>query len=134
MLRYMLDSCFCIDLMRDKMPTLRERFRQERNSMSVSSIVLHELRFGGEKSDDPPSALLKVQGFATRLAIFDFDDAAASHSAHIRADLTKRGCQIGAYDVLIAGHARSLGLTVITSNVREFSRVDGLRCEDWLAG
>jgi tRNA(fMet)-specific endonuclease VapC len=134
MLRYMLDSCFCIDLMRDKMPALRERFRDERNTMSVSTIVLHELRFGAEKSEDPRGALLKVEDFATRLAIFDFDDGAASHSAHIRADLTKRGCHIGAYDVLIAGHARSLNLTVITNNLREFTRVDGLRCEDWLAG
>ena len=132
MLRYMLDSCFCIDIMRDKTPALRERFRDERDTMSLSSVVLHELRFGAEKSDDPHRTLLKVEDFITRLALFDFDDNAATHSAHIRADLAKRGCQIGAYDVLIAGHARSLNLTVITSNLREFSRVDGLRSEDWL--
>jgi tRNA(fMet)-specific endonuclease VapC len=129
----MMDSCFCIDLMRDKTPGLRERFRDERDNLCLSTIVVHELQYGAEKSDRPAQNLVKVEEFTSRLAVFDFDDAAASHAAHIRANLKKRGCQIGAYDALIAGHARSLNLTVITSNMGEFTRVDGLRCEDWLA-
>jgi tRNA(fMet)-specific endonuclease VapC len=129
----MMDSCFCIDLMRDKTPGLRERFRDERDNLCLSTIVVHELQYGAEKSEWPTKTLLKVEEFTSRLAIFDFDDAAASHAAHIRANLKKRGCQIGAYDVLIAGHARSLNLAVITSNMGEFTRVDGLRCEDWLS-
>ena len=63
----------------------------------------------------------------------NFDGDAAIHAGEIRADLRKRGQMIGGYDLLIAGHARSLGLTVVTSNMGEFTRVDGLRCEDWLA-
>lgn len=133
MLRYMLDSAFCIDVMRDKYPNLRERFRQERQHMAISTVVLHELRFGAENSDAPVKSMLKLEGFTTRLQMFDFDDDAANHAANIRADLRKRGCIIGSYDLLIAGHARSLSLTVITSNMGEFSRVDGLRCENWLS-
>ena len=61
-----------------------------------------------------------------------FDEAAAEHAGEIRADLEKLGRQIGAYDVLIAGHARSRGLIVVTGNLGEFERVAGLRCEDWV--
>jgi tRNA(fMet)-specific endonuclease VapC len=129
----MMDSCFCIDLMRDKTPGLRERFRDERDNLCLSTIVVQELLYGAEKSEWPSQNLVKVEEFTSRLAVFDFDDTAASHAAHIRANLRKRGCQIGAYDVLIAGHARSLNLAVITSNMGEFTRVDGLRCEDWLS-
>ncbi len=133
MARYMLDSAFCIDVTREKYPFLRERFRQERQHMAISSIVLYELRSGAENSNSPAKSLLKLEDFTTRLQLFDFNDEAASHAAHIRANLSKRGCIIDAYDLLIAGHARSLGLTVVTSNMGEFTRVDGLRCENWLA-
>ena len=132
MAQYMLDSSFCIDLMRDKTQTLRERFRDRWDDLTTSTIVVHELLFGAEESAQPDRSRLKVEQFVTRLKVFEFDEAAAIHAAHIRADLTKRGCQIGAYDVLIAGHARSLNLAVVTGNLREFTRVEGLRCEDWL--
>jgi tRNA(fMet)-specific endonuclease VapC len=68
-----------------------------------------------------------------RLEVLPFDDAAASHFGDIRADLERRGCLIGPYDLMIARHARSHGLVVVTGNLGEFRRVDGLRCEDWLA-
>lgn len=66
------------------------------------------------------------------LTVVDFDEAASAHAAEIKADLTVRGKLIGPNDLLIAGHARSLGLALVTSNLREFTRVDGLTCEDWL--
>ena len=133
MLEYMLDSSFCIDVMRDKHPALRERFRQERERLSMSAVVLYELRFGAENSGRPAENLLKLEDFTSRLAILDFDEGAASHAAHIRATLSQSGQLIGSYDLLIAGHARSANLTVVTGNLKEFTRVDGLRCEDWLA-
>ena len=68
---------------------------------------------------------------AERLTVADFDGRAAAHAADIHADLERRGLLIGPYDILIAGHARSLGLIVVTGNLGEFRRVDGLRCEDW---
>jgi tRNA(fMet)-specific endonuclease VapC len=67
------------------------------------------------------------------MAVLAFDDAAAAHSAEIRANLERRGMPIGGYDLLIAGHGRSRGLVVVTGNLKEFSRVEGLRVEDWLA-
>jgi tRNA(fMet)-specific endonuclease VapC len=74
-----------------------------------------------------------VGRFAARLDVLPFDEGAAAHAADIRADLERRGQAVGGYDVLIAGQARSRGLIVMTGNLGEFSRVDGLRSEDWLA-
>ncbi|WP_312164830.1 PIN domain-containing protein [Phenylobacterium sp.] len=74
-----------------------------------------------------------MERFASRLEVLAFDDVAADHAAEIRASLERRGQPIGGYDLLIAGHARSRGLTVVTGNLAEFGRVEGLRCEDWLA-
>lgn len=74
-----------------------------------------------------------VETFAARLEVLDFDDDAAAHAGEIRADLERQGSPIGSYDLLIAGHARSRGLVVVTGNLAEFRRVEGLRCEDWEA-
>jgi tRNA(fMet)-specific endonuclease VapC len=68
------------------------------------------------------------------LEVLTFGPEAADHAADIRADLERKETPIGGYDVLIAGHARSKGLIVVTGNLGEFSRVEGLRCEDWLLG
>lgn len=65
--------------------------------------------------------------------MLDYDADAAGHAADIRANLERRGLPIGPYDLLIAGYARSRGLVVITGNLGEFLRVEGLRAEDWLA-
>jgi tRNA(fMet)-specific endonuclease VapC len=131
MLRYMLDSDFCIELLRDKTPTLRRRFNEDSAQFCLSTIVVQELLYGAAKSARPDHHALKIEEFAARLTVLDFDQEAAAHAGEIRADLAKRGCQIGAYDVMIAGHARSLGLTVFTGNLREFSRIEGLRSEGW---
>ncbi len=75
-----------------------------------------------------------VDRLLARVTILDFNAADADHAADIKADLQRRGCMIGANDLLIAGHARSRSLIVVTGNLREFGRVEGLRCEDWPAG
>jgi tRNA(fMet)-specific endonuclease VapC len=94
---------------------------------------LHELYVGAELSARPAHHLGLVTELAARLSVLDFDDGAARHAADIRADLTRKGQLIGNNDMLIAGHARSFGLKVITTDLSDFTRVDGLRCEDWLA-
>ena len=99
----------------------------------MSDVVLYELLFGAEKSVRPVENRTGVERFAARLSVLSFDSAAAAHSANIRATLEQRGAPIGSYDVMIAGHARSRGLIVVTGNLREFDRVDGLRSEDWLS-
>ncbi|MDP1643746.1 MAG: tRNA(fMet)-specific endonuclease VapC [Phenylobacterium sp.] len=133
MLRYLLDTNLCIRVLRDRPPQVRERFNLEADSLCISTIVLTELLHGAAKSARPAHNRNEVERFAARLEVLAFDAAAADHAADIRANLEARGEMIGGYDLLIAGHARSRGLTVITGNLSEFRRVDGLRCEDWLA-
>ena len=133
MLRYMLDTNLCIRVLRERPANLRERFNSEADGLCISTIILTELLHGAEKSDRPTVNRTKVEAFAARLEILPFDPSAAAHAADIRAVLERRGQPIGGYDVLIAGHARSRGLIVVTGNLGEFSRVEGLRCEDWLA-
>lgn len=133
MLRYLLDTNLCIRVLRDRPREVRERFNLEADSLCISTVVLMELLYGAAKSSRPEHNRSEVERFAARLDVLPFDDTAADHAADIRASLERRGQPIGGYDLLIAGHARSRGLTVVTGNLAEFRRVDGLRCEDWLA-
>ena len=132
MLRYMLDTNICIHVLRDRPQNLRERFNSEADGLCISTIILTELLHGAAKSDRPALNRTKVEQFAARLEVLTFGPEAADHAADIRADLERKGTPIGGYDVLIAGHARSKGLVVVTGNLGEFSRAEGLRCEDWL--
>jgi tRNA(fMet)-specific endonuclease VapC len=134
MLRFMLDTNLCIRVLRDRPAELRERFNREAEGLCVSSVILNELLYGAEKSARPAHHRREVERFAARLAVLNFDAEAAAQAAEIRAVLERQGQMIGGYDVLIAGHARSRGLVVVTGNLREFRRVEGLRCEDWLGG
>lgn len=131
MLKYLLDTNLCIRVLRDRPKGLRERFNAEASSLSISSVVLYELLYGAAKSARPAENRHAVEAFAGRLEVLDFDDDAAAHAGEIRADLERQGTPIGSYDLLIAGHARSRGLVVVTGNLAEFRRVEGLRCEDW---
>lgn len=133
MLRYMLDTNLCIRLLRDRPPGLRPRFNAEAGALCISTIVLTELLHGAEKSAKPVEHRGEVERFAARLQVLAFDEPAAAHSAEIRANLERQGRTIGGYDLLIAGHARSRGLVLVTGNLGEFTRVEGLRSEDWLA-
>ena len=132
MLRTMLDTDTCIRVIRDRPPQYAKQFQDDVEAICISTVVLYELLHGAEKSDRPAYQRDKVEHFTSRLAVLDFDESAASHAADIRFDLGRRGQLIGPNDLLIAGHARSLGLKLITGNLKEFSRVDGLRCEDWM--
>jgi tRNA(fMet)-specific endonuclease VapC len=129
----MLDTNLCIRVLRDRPAGLRERFNREADALCISTIALTELLVGAEKSNKPAENRREIDRFTARLEVLTFDDAAAAHAAEIRGHLERQGQAIGGYDTLIAGHARSRGLIVVTGNLREFSRVDGLRSEDWLA-
>lgn len=133
MLRYMLDTNLCIRVLRDRPTAIRERFNLNAEALCISSIILAELLHGAAKSARPEHHRREVEAFAARLEVLPFDAAAADHAANIRATLERQGRKIGPYDLLIAAHARALGLVVITGNLDEFRRVEGLRCEDWLA-
>lgn len=128
----MLDANLCIRVLRDRPVRISGRFKAEAPTLAISTIVLHELHYGAERSERPDFQRQQVADFSDHLTVCEFDRAAALHAAQIKASLAARGILIGPNDLLIAGHARSLGLKLITGNLGEFSRVDGLRCEDWL--
>ena len=132
MLRYLLNTDFCIRILRDRPQSIRARFNAEADGLSISTIVLTELLHGAAKSARPIENRTEVERFSNRLGVLPFDADAAAHAGDIRATLEREGRQIGGNDVLVAGHARSRGLIVVTGNRGELNRVDGLRCEDWL--
>lgn len=132
MLKYMLDTNICIYTIKNKPEAVRQTFVTHDGQMCVSTVTQMELIYGAEKSLFPTKNLKTVEGFLARLDVKGFDSAAAAHTGQIRAELAKAGRPIGPYDQMIAGHARSLGLIVVTNNVGEFSRVSGIRVENWV--
>ncbi|MEN5201478.1 tRNA(fMet)-specific endonuclease VapC [Pseudomonas wadenswilerensis] len=132
MLKYMLDTNICIFTLKNKPQVVREAFNRHHGQLCISTVTLMELIYGAEKSSAPERNLSVVEGFAARLEVLNYDDRAATHSGQLRAELARAGTPIGPYDQMIAGHARSLGLLLVTNNMREFQRVPGLRVEDWL--
>jgi tRNA(fMet)-specific endonuclease VapC len=132
MLKYMLDTNICIYTSKNKPPEVREVFERFQDQLCISTVTLMELVYGAEKSAFPVQNLSIIEGLASRLQVLDFDSKAADHTGQLRAELQRQGKTIGAYDYMIAGHARSLGLILVTNNKREFDRVPGLRMEDWV--
>lgn len=132
MLRYMLDTNICIFTIRQKPEGVRMAFKQHHAQMCISAVTVMELMYGVEVSAQSQRNLVAVEGFIARLDVLDYDAVAAAHTAQIRAKLTKAGKQIGPNDQMIAGHARSRGLVIVTNNTKEFKRVSGLLVEDWM--
>lgn len=133
MLRYLLDTNIVIYVIKHRPPTAREVFNGHQGQMAVSAITQAELWHGAEKSADPSRNLRVVEDFCSRLAVLPYGDKAAAHYGSIRADLERKGTPIGVNDLHIAAHARSEGLVLVTNNLREFERVEGLRLENWVA-
>lgn len=133
MYKYMLDTNICIYTIKNQPSQVRDAFIRHQDQMSVSTVTAMELIYGAEKSVAPEKNLGVIEGFLARLAVVDFDLHAAELTGQLRAELQKHGKPIGPYDQMIAGHARSLGLILVTNNEREFERVPGLRIENWVA-
>ena len=133
MLKYMLDTNICIFTIKNRPQQVRDAFNRSHDRLCISSVCLMELIYGAEKSASPEKNLSVVQGFSARLEVLPYDELAASHTGQLRAELARSGTPTGPYDQLIAGHARSRGLILVTNNRREFDRVPGLRVEDWTA-
>jgi len=131
MSEYLLDTSILVEILRGRADHVLVRLDQEAN-LSVSTITVMELDYGVERSSRSQAMRHDTDGLLGLLQIRDFDRSAARHSGIIRAALAEKGTPIGPLDTLIAGHARSLGLTVVTHNLREFSRVPDLHAEDWL--
>lgn len=131
MLKYLLDTNIVIYTIKNRPQQVREIFKRHEGQMAISAVTWGELVFGAERSANPAKNQADIEGLAARLEILNFDDLAAAHFGQVRAELYATGQPIGPYDMMIAGHARSLGLILVTNNLKEFERVQGLRLENW---
>jgi len=132
MLKYMLDTNIVIYTIKNKPTAVREAFTRHYGQMCISSVTLMELIYGAEKSANVERNLRDVEGFAARMEVLPYEDRAAEHSGQLRAELARAGTPIGLYDQMIAGHARAAGLILVTNNIKEFERVEGLRLDNWV--
>ena len=132
MLRYLLDTNICIDVIKARPPSMLESFNRHAGHMAISAITLSELLHGVEKSAAPERNLAAVDNFCSRLDVLPYGPKASLHYGQIRAALERRGTPIGVNDLHIAAHARSEGLTLVSNNLREFERVEGLLLENWV--
>ena len=132
MLKYLLDTDICIYIIKRKPVHIKRLFNAHIGQLAISSVTWGELISGAEKSQQVERNLYDIEGFGARLDVLDFGAEAARQFGQIKASLELAGNSIGPYDLMIAGHARSLGLILVTNNIREFKRVEGLRLENWL--
>ncbi|MCL2788923.1 MAG: type II toxin-antitoxin system VapC family toxin [Micrococcales bacterium] len=130
--QYMLDTNVLVDLMHVPGDSLRAQVSAHDGLLAVSTVTVMELEYGVERTRFSQRARLQVDGVLALVDVLDFDRRAAFHAGHIRSALASQGTPIGPYDALIAGHARSAGLTLVTNNTREFSRVPSLAIVNWL--
>jgi len=131
MLKYMLDTNIIIYTIKNRPKKVRDTFNEHEGQMCISAITRGELIYGVENSAQPKKNLEIVNGLLSRLEIASFEEYASDHFGQLRAELYKKGKPIGPYDMLIAGHARAMGLILITNNTKEFERVPGLRIQNW---
>ncbi|MCL1975000.1 MAG: PIN domain-containing protein [Firmicutes bacterium] len=129
---YMLDSNTCAFIMNERHGVI-ERFRKALPlGVGVSSIVLSELEYGVRKSSAQERNRNKLNSLCALISIYPYETAATAEYGIIRSELERQGQVIGSLDMLIAAHAKSLGLIFVTNNTGEFSRVAGLALEDWV--
>ena len=133
MSEYMLDTDTCAFILRKSSPVLLERIQLVPLAQQCMSVVtLAELLYGIQVSSKKKANREAVDALTRHVNVIDWTKEAAAHYAEIRADLKKKGQQLGANDLLIAAHARSLGAVIVTNNVKDFGRVKGLKLENWM--
>ncbi len=132
MIRYLLDTDICIELIRGKSGDATAHLRkQSPGSVALSAITLAELQFGVANSSDPPRNHLALLHFVASMSVVSFDARAAEAYGRIRKNLELRGIPIGAMDTLIAAQAQSLNVTLVSNNIKEFARIPDLPLENW---
>jgi tRNA(fMet)-specific endonuclease VapC len=130
--RYLLDTNICIYVINSRPREVLDRFKNESmGSIGISSVSAAELAYGVAKSGSARNREALAM-FLAPLDVLPFDEAAIWHYGKLRSDLEKRGEPIGALDTLIAAHALATDTILVTNNTREFSRVKGLRLENWV--
>lgn len=132
-MKYMLDTNIIIYLKNARSEKALERFLQHKpEEMCISAITMAELEYGVYKSSRPSQNQIALVTFLARIKIVPFDTNAAIEYGKIRANLSRKGKLIGANDLLIASTAKAKGLTLITNNMREFGRIEGLKTANWV--
>ena len=127
---FMLDTDISSYIIKRRPVTLVERFEKHAETLSVSVMTAAELRFGAAKAARPKLAEL-VEAYLERLAILDWTNEVSGHYARIRSELERSGKPIGNMDLLIASHAVSQRMILVTNNLKHFSNVPGLTVEVW---
>ncbi|MBK8815125.1 MAG: type II toxin-antitoxin system VapC family toxin [Methylococcaceae bacterium] len=132
-MRYLLDTNICIYLIKKHPPEVLERFQQiQIKQLHISTITLFELYYGIEKNKSHQRNSAALENFIAPLTIVDFTVESAKKAALIRHQLQIQGTPIGAYDIQIAAIALSENMTLLTNNIREFERVQGLKLDNWI--
>jgi tRNA(fMet)-specific endonuclease VapC len=132
-MRYMLDTNICSYVLRSRPLSVKARFDEAGDAaLSISSVVLAELLYGAARHPQAVAIRREIADLVSRLAVLPWDEAAAEDYGCLRATLEKAGRPIGAMDMMIAAHARSAGLTLVSNDVRHFDRVEGLSVANWV--
>ena len=131
-MKYLLDTNICIYISKRKPAGVLSRLQQLKSGDVGMSIVTYlELVYGAWKSEMVEANLARIDQFRDLIPVQPLDADVAKQYGRVRTELERAGTPIGAYDLMIAAHAMSLGLTLVTNNIREFRRVRGLRVENW---
>lgn len=134
MTEYLLDTNICIYLIKKCPPEVFERFQQiQLQQLHIPAITVFELYYGIQRNNSHRRNLSALKNFISPLTVVDFNLESAKKAALIRDALQKKGTPIGPYDILIAAIALSLDMVLLTNNVREFERVEGLKLENWVS-
>ena len=132
-MKYLIDTNICIYIMNNHPPEVLERFRETGvGEVGISSISVSELYYGAYKSGRAEQNIKRVEEFLYPFEILTYDESASREYGKIRSYLEKSGRIIGPLDMLIAAHALSRGLIIVTNNIGEFSRIKALRVENWV--
>ena len=133
MVRYLLDTDTSIAIMNNSPVHVRQQLKKNRvDEVGISTVSLFELQYGVSKSGKHRRNTATLNSFLEYIQVLDWTRECAYSAGNLRAELEKSGNLIGPYDLLIAAHARVLGATIVTHNVKEFRRVSGLRINDWV--
>ena len=129
----MLDTNICIYIIKNKPQSVKEKLKAYSiGDLTISSITVSELYYGVYKSQYVEKNLLALESFLKPFDIVEYDIEASIEYGKIRASLEKRGEVIGGLDMLIASHAKSLNMILVTNNLKEFQRVEGLKLDNWV--
>lgn len=130
---YLLDTNICSYILKRRPPAVKARFDEVGpENLGLSTVVLAELFYGAARHPQGDAIRKEIDDFVSRLTLFSWDDMAADHYGEIRTALERAGTPIGAMDMMIAAHARSLDATLVSNNAKHFRQVPGLLWVDWV--